>query len=96
MHLSIYSILKFFWTNLVTKLTLSWRGSLSYRNQSIDLQSKSVDWFLYDNGLRHERVNISTARSSNLDKIKEIRARTEQFKHSFFPFALMNGTSWIN
>ena len=28
----------------------------SYRNQSIDLQSKSMDWFLYDNGLRHERV----------------------------------------
>ena len=27
-----------------------------YRNQSIDLQSKSMDWFLYDNGLRHERV----------------------------------------
>ena len=23
---------------------------LSYRNQSIDLQSKSMDWFLYDNG----------------------------------------------
>ena len=23
----------------------------------IDLQSKSIDWFLYDNGLRHERVN---------------------------------------
>ena len=38
-------------------LTLSWRGRLSYRNQSIDLQGKSVDWFLYDNGLRHERVN---------------------------------------
>ena len=37
-------------------LTLSWRGPLSYRNQSIDLQSKSVDWFLYYNGLRHERV----------------------------------------
>ena len=37
-------------------LTLSWRGSLSYRNQSLDLQSKSMDWFLYDNGLRHERV----------------------------------------
>ena len=29
--------------------------SLSYRNQSIDLQSKSVDWFLYDTGLCHER-----------------------------------------
>ena len=26
------------------------------RNQSIDLPSKSVDWFLYDNSLRHERV----------------------------------------
>ena len=30
--------------------------ALSYRNQSIDLQSKSKDWFLYDNGFRHERV----------------------------------------
>ena len=37
-------------------LTLSWRRPLSYRNQSIDLQSKWMDWFLYDNGLRHERV----------------------------------------
>ena len=37
-------------------LTLSWRRPLSYRNQSIDLRSKSIDWFLYDNGLRHERV----------------------------------------
>ena len=30
-----------------------------YRNQSIDLLCKSVDWFLYDNDLRHERVNIN-------------------------------------
>ena len=37
-------------------LTLSRRRPLSYRNQSIDLQSKSMNWFLYDNGLRHERV----------------------------------------
>ena len=29
-------------------LTLLWRRPLSYRNQSIDLQSKSHDWFLYD------------------------------------------------
>ena len=27
----------------------------SYRNQSIDLIGKSMDWFIYDNGLRHER-----------------------------------------
>ena len=37
-------------------LTLLWRRPLLYRNQSIDLQSKSMDYFLYDNGLRHERV----------------------------------------
>ena len=37
-------------------LTLSRRRPLSYRNQSIDLLLKSVDWFLYDKGLRHERV----------------------------------------
>ena len=28
-----------------------------YRNQSIDLQNKLMDWFLYDKILRHERVN---------------------------------------
>ena len=30
--------------------------SLLHRNQSIDLQSKTMDWFLYDRDLRHERV----------------------------------------
>ena len=30
-------------------------GSLSYRNQSIDLLCKSMDWFLYVSALRHER-----------------------------------------
>ena len=39
-------------------LNLSWRRLLSYRNQSIDLPSKSMDWFLYDNELRHENVNV--------------------------------------
>ena len=37
-------------------LTLSRRRPLSYRNQSTDLRSKSMDWFLYDNGLRLESV----------------------------------------
>ena len=37
-------------------LTLSWRRSLSCRNQSIDLLCKSFDWFLYDRDLRNERV----------------------------------------
>ena len=40
-------------------LTLSWRRSLSYRNQFIDLLSKSMDWFLHDSDLRHERVNTT-------------------------------------
>ena len=31
---------------------------LPHRNQSIDLLHKSMDWFLYDNGLRLERVKI--------------------------------------
>ena len=30
---------------------------------SIDLLRKSVDWFLYDNGLRHERVKQSNINS---------------------------------
>ena len=43
------------WNGLTT-LTLSWRRPLSYRNQSIDLLRKSMDWGLFGNGLGHERV----------------------------------------
>ena len=53
--LSSISLIKILGLNVT--LTLSWRRLLSYRNQSIDLLCKSMDWFLYDNGLRHERVN---------------------------------------
>ena len=35
-------------------LTLLIQRCLSYRNKSTDLQSKSLDWFLYDRYLRHE------------------------------------------
>ena len=38
-------------------LTLSWRRPISHRNQSINLLCKSMDWFLYDIGLRREKVN---------------------------------------
>ena len=41
-------------------LTHSWQRSLSYRNQYIDLQSKLMDWFIYDRDLRDERVNDSS------------------------------------
>ena len=36
--------------------TPSRRRSISYGNQSIDLLCKSIDWFLYDIGLRRERL----------------------------------------
>ena len=37
-------------------LTLLWRRSLSYRNKSIHLQSKSMNWFLYDTDLCHKEL----------------------------------------
>ena len=52
------------WTTNVS-LTLSWRRPLC-RNQSIDLQSKSMDWFLNNNDLFHKRVN-NTVTSSQLE-----------------------------
>ena len=39
-------------------LTLSWRKPISYRNQPINLLCKSIDWFLYDIVLHHERVKV--------------------------------------
>ena len=43
---------------VLSQLTLSWWRPLSHRNQSIDLLCKLMDWFLYDNSLRHERDNV--------------------------------------
>ena len=37
-------------------LNLSRRRLLSYRNQSIDLLDKSLDWFLFDKDIRLESV----------------------------------------
>ena len=42
-----------------SSLTFSWRRSPSYRNQSIKLQCKSMDCFLYDKDLRHTRFICS-------------------------------------
>ena len=50
----------------IVSLTLSWWKPLSYRNQSIDLQSKSKDWFLYDNGLRHGSVKFSDSMTGSV------------------------------
>ena len=53
---TIYKQLLQYWNN-ISYLTLSGRGPLSNRNQSIDLHWKLKDWFLNDNGPRHERFN---------------------------------------
>ena len=43
---------------------------LSYRNQSIDLQSKPTKWFLHDRDFRHERISqIYSHCSTGLFKI---------------------------
>ena len=54
LYITLYIRLKFY-LNCTGRspLTLSRRRPLSYRNQL----RKSMDWFLYDNGLRLERVN---------------------------------------
>ena len=49
---------EFFLNIFFYKLPLSWWRSLSYKNQSIDLQSKKADCFLYHKDLCHERVNF--------------------------------------
>ena len=69
-------------------LTLSWRRPLSNRNQSIDLPSKSMDRFLYDIGLHHERVNID---------VREVRSffkkNKSMWQGNFFPSRRRN---WIH
>ena len=59
---------------------------LSYRNQSIDLRTKSLDWFLYDNGLRHERVHTIfwNARSGEkMVKLELVKFRSTFSSHLF-------------
>ena len=62
--------LKFFLKYSQTELTLPWRRSLSYRNHSIDLLNKSMDWFLYDNDLRHERVKRTFNESIDTEELE--------------------------
>ena len=64
------------------KLTLSWWRLLSYGNQSIYLLCKSMDWFLYYNGPRHERVKmISKGIIKALSKSKWIYSSELIYSH---------------
>ena len=50
---------------------LRWKeiNTHTHRNQYIDLLRKSMDWFLYDSGLRHERVNTEKFHNMKLLKL---------------------------
>ena len=50
-------------------LTFWWRGSLSYKNQSVDLICKSMEWFLHDRDLGHKRVKRVSTQSPVLNKV---------------------------
>ena len=71
--------------NCLNCLTLSWRRPLSYRNQSINLRSKSMNCFLYDNGLRHERV-----KEDSVEPFRLIYRDFEYLKHDLLIAKLAN------
>ena len=52
------------------RVTLSRRRSLPYRNQSIDLQSKSVDWFLYNRHLHRDIGKTGVNTFLSFEKVK--------------------------
>ena len=43
---------------------------LSYRNHSIDLQNKLVDWFLYERDIGSWRVNVLPIYTSSVNQLK--------------------------
>ena len=63
-------------------LNLSWRRSLSYKNQSIDLLYKSMDWFLYDRDLCHERVNIAIVALNTCFSLYTVHVQSYWWNHS--------------
>ena len=59
---------KFVQALFISKIcSLSWRRSLLYRNQSSDLLCKSMDCFLYDWELLHERAKVRLIHFSQMD-----------------------------
>ena len=77
-------------------LPLSRRRPLSYRNQSIGLLCNSLDWFLYDNGLRHERVNITFDQSDCVLVFVNIQTKTcpfaDEFRRNLVVMSMKNST----
>ena len=81
--------------SLVYILTLLWRRSLPYRNQSIDLHSKAMDCFLY---YRNQSIDLH---SKSMDCFLYDRdLRHKRFKNEFLEnysiFQLQNRTLYKN
>ena len=78
--------------------------SLSYRNQFIDLQSKSMDWFLYDRDHRHERAKLlENYRKNNHfccesvgHPVPLIFKTVFHFKNFVFPFYGQVSPAWFH
>ena len=80
--------------NVMKHLTFSWRRLLSYRNQSIGLLCKSIDWLLYDNDLRYKHLNkgklhlndkgISSFVRNFRDFLNVFETVWHEIKHSLF------------
>ena len=58
----------------------------SYRNQSIDVHCKSIDWFLYAGSIGMKKVNCLNLKGEKLSTRSRFRLRPlrdHKFKHSF-------------
>ena len=58
---------------------------LPHRNQSVDLQSKATDWFLYDGNIGRERVNKLTALRDRCQISLLILSKFKQINQLRFP-----------
>ena len=56
----------------------------------IDLFCKPIDWFLYDNGLRHERVDWLRKHIKKIRSSQPAIPVLNLVKHPFFPVSIVN------
>ena len=70
-------------------LTLSWQRSKLYRNQSIYLLNKSIDWFPYDRHFRHESIKGA------FSGLRQYLATEKPLKKPFFNFKIFKFLSWL-
>ena len=72
------------------RLSLSWGRPLAYRNQSIDLHCKSMDWFLYDNGLPYERIKGSRLMLTKWTIFRHRHVQDTKIKENLYSLAMVS------